>query len=332
MDSLTHLALGAAVGLAALGRRTAPWKAALWGAVCNTLPDLDVFLHHADPVRDMTFHRAESHALFWLTLLAPMLGVLGAKLFGERERWRRWVLATWLALVTHPLLDLMTVYGTQLGLPFTDRPFAVGSVFIIDPLVTLPLLVGVCVALAVRPSGRRWNAAGLLLSNLYLAWGFGVQQHVERLCEASLRAQGIVFDRVLVTPTAFNTVLWRVVVMTPDSYREGYHSLFDTAPITWRRFDRGAEHRPALAGNWAGQRIAWFSHGFYALDEHDGELAITDLRMGQAPFYMFRFVIARRGSGWHAVTPFAAGRQVPVAAGLQWLRRRIAGEPMWPPQ
>ena len=48
----------------------------------------------------------------------------------------------WLALVTHPLLDAMTVYGTQLALPFSDHPFGVGSIFIIDPLYTLPLLAG----------------------------------------------------------------------------------------------------------------------------------------------------------------------------------------------
>jgi membrane-bound metal-dependent hydrolase YbcI (DUF457 family) len=37
-------------------------------------------------------------------------------------------------LVTHPLLDAMTVYGTQLALPFTNHPYAVGSIFIIDSL------------------------------------------------------------------------------------------------------------------------------------------------------------------------------------------------------
>ncbi len=64
MDSLSQIALGAAVGMAAMGRRTALWKAALWGGVCGTLPDLDAFIDHGDPVRNMTFHRAESHALF----------------------------------------------------------------------------------------------------------------------------------------------------------------------------------------------------------------------------------------------------------------------------
>ena len=61
MDSLTQIALGAAVGVAVMGRRTAVWKAALWGAVCGTLPDLGAFIDHGDPILDMTRHRAIQH-------------------------------------------------------------------------------------------------------------------------------------------------------------------------------------------------------------------------------------------------------------------------------
>ena len=57
------------------------------------------------------------------------------------------------------LLDAMTVYGTQLLQPFTDHPFAVGSMFIIDPLYTLPLLVGV--SLGFRFFGARLRSGWL---------------------------------------------------------------------------------------------------------------------------------------------------------------------------
>jgi membrane-bound metal-dependent hydrolase YbcI (DUF457 family) len=142
MDSLSQIALGAAVSVAVMGRRTAVWKAALWGAVAGTLPDLDVLIDHGNPIRNMVLHRGETHALFWLTVFSLPFAALVARLSGEWSQWRRWALAMWLALVTHPLLDAMTVYGTQLALPFTNHPYGVGSVFIIDPLYTLPLLFG----------------------------------------------------------------------------------------------------------------------------------------------------------------------------------------------
>ena len=70
MDSLSQLALGAAVSVAVMGRRTAVWKTVLWGAVAGTLPDLDVLIDQGDVIRNMVLHRAESHSIFWLTLFS----------------------------------------------------------------------------------------------------------------------------------------------------------------------------------------------------------------------------------------------------------------------
>ena len=99
MDSLTQIALGTAVGVAVMGPRTAVWKAALWGAVAGTLPDLDTFVDHGNAIFNMTRHRAESHSLFYLTLAAPVLAGLVARLHGELALFRRWWLSLWLVLV-----------------------------------------------------------------------------------------------------------------------------------------------------------------------------------------------------------------------------------------
>src|SRR3990167_1041611 len=173
MDSLTQIALGSAVGVAVMGRRTAVWKAALWGAVAGTLPDLDVLIDHGDPIRNMVLHRAETHAPFWLTLFSLPFALLVARASGEWAQWKRWWLAMWLALVTHPLLDAMTVYGTQLARPWSDRPYGVGSVFIIDPLYTLPLLAGTGWAVARRGGGESFRAhpAGPPLGPAYFRRG-----------------------------------------------------------------------------------------------------------------------------------------------------------------
>lgn len=338
MDSVSQFALGAAVGVATMGRRTAPWKAALVGAVCGTLPDLDAFIDHGDPVSNMTLHRTESHALFYLTLLAPALAWLADRVWrgptGE-SLFRRWWLAVWLALITHPLLDLMTVYGTQLGLPFTDHPYAVGSMFIIDPLYTLPLLVGLVAVLSWRNArGLRWNAAGLALSTLYLAWSALAQHHVRGVAEESLRAQGLDAGHVLVTPTAFNTVLWRVVAMGGDTYREGFYSLLDGGRAI--RFDSFPQHdalRASLADSPYLRRVVWFSHGFYAMREDDGRVLVSDLRMGQEPHYSFNFVVAQRqGDNLQPVTPEWISRRPDIRSGLAWIWQRARGDAVPPPR
>lgn len=335
MDSLSQMALGAAVAVAAMGRSTRVGKAALWGAVAGTLPDLDVLVAHGDPILDMVRHRSESHALLWLTLFSLPWAGLVAWLSGERERWRRWWWAMWLALVTHPLLDAMTVYGTRLALPWSDQPFAVGSVFIIDPLYTLPLLAGlVCVLRAPAAWGRAANLAGLTISGAYLGWSVLAQALATDAAERALAAQGIRAERLLVTPTAFNTVLWRVVAIDGGDYHEGFWSLLDEGPeIRFDRFDRGT----ALAadiGSLAGvRRLQAFSGGFWALWEAGGRLGITDLRMGQEPHYVFRFALAERRSPVQALAASQLlGSQPDLGPALAWLWRRALGQRLPPPR
>ena len=371
MDSLTQAALGAAVGVAVLGRRAGP-KAALWGAACGTLPDLDVLVPYADPVADFTFHRAESHAFFYLTLASPLIAWLIAKIHRDSANLGRWTLLVWLALVTHALLDAFTVYGTQLLLPFSDYPVGLGSVFIIDPLYTVPLLIGVSVALALgrtRPDvARRSNTVGLALSSLYLAWSVGAQSHVEGLLHRSLAASSLEDGRVLVTPTPFNTLLWRVVVMDDDGYHEGFHSLLDgQGDIALTRHASQAGLLSSLRDEWNVQRLAWFSKGFYGVSvaPPDANVAIgaastlgqllgavpmasaagpeggdtrprvvmSDLRMGQTPFFVFSFIVgAADGSTVSALpTLQLPTSRPPVGEALGWVWRRIWDEAAGPP-
>jgi hypothetical protein len=62
----------------------------------------------------------------------------------------------------------------------------------------------------------------------------------DRIAQASLRAGGRAIERLLVTPTAFNTLLWRGVAVTPDGYLEGFRSMLDHEPrMTFDVYPRG---------------------------------------------------------------------------------------------
>jgi inner membrane protein len=332
MDSLTQLVLGATVGVAVMGRRTAVWKAALWGGVAGTLPDLDALVDHGDAILNMVLHRAESHSLLYLTLLAPIMGALIARLHGEWAQWRRWGWAMWMALFTHPLLDWMTVYGTQLLQPFTDQPYGVGSLFIIDPGVTVPLLVGLIAALTLRRHrGLRWNGTGLALACAYIGWSVLAQAQATATARTELAKLGVQPQALMVTPAPFSTLLWRVVAITPGHYWEGHTSLLDAQPqFGWRRYDRGAEwiaQHHELEGV---RRIAAFSQGFYRLRADDGRVLLTDLRMGQEPGYVFTFDLGPLDApGQQPATQVSY--RTDVGAGLRWLWRRMWGEAVLPP-
>ena len=321
--------------MAVMGRRTAVWKAALWGGIAGTLPDLDALINFGDPVRNMIYHRAESHGLFYLTLFAPILAWLASRVHGQSALFKRWCVALWLALFTHPLLDWFTIYGTQLLQPFSAQPLGLGSMFIVDPLYTLPLLFGLIVALSRKQfAGLRWNAIALGFSCVYLAWSALAQAHVERMVRAQLAAQGQSGAQFFVSPAPLNTIVWRVVVMGEQSYSEGFYSFFDKTRNV--KLDSFA-HQPALvnelANNWATQRMARFTSGFYSLREVKGQVVLTDLRMGQEPAYVFQFALAQRdGTGWQDITPVAVGNRGDAAKALPWLWARIKGQDIPPPR
>ncbi len=330
MDSLSQIALGAAVSVAVFRKRQPIWQSALLGAVVGTLPDLDVLISHGDPISDMTYHRTETHGLFYQTLIAPLLAWLYTRFHGKSALFRQSLLAIWLVLITHPLLDMLTIYGTQLALPFTDHPFGTGSVFVIDPLYTLPLLLGTAMVLA----GKRgyWNTVGLVLSTAYLGFGLLAQQHVTSLAHSQLPiAQSELGNaqsdpKLLVTATPFNTVLWRLVLMTDHYYYEGYYSLLDTTTtIRWQAYPRD----PALLGAYQQQpavaRLAWFADGFITLTKPSSQhLELTDLRMGMEPGYSFRFLLPLDSQNQVTGLPTQVDMPRDVRA-FTWLYQRMLG-------
>ena len=311
MDSLTQIVLGGAVAAA-----IAPPKhrrvALLAGAALGTLPDLDslpIALFTDDPVALMTLHRGFSHSLFVLPLVGWLLWAFFRRRGGRvAESPKRWFWAIQLALLTHPLLDAFTVYGTQLLWPLPWKPVMWSSVFIIDPLYTVWLLLA-CIAaffLRERVAAQRALAAGLVLSTAYLGWSLAAKSMVERDAGQALAAMGLDDAPRFSVPMPFNTLLWRVVAMTPDGYVEGFRSVAaDEGPM---RFEPHASDVTALAAAAdvpAVARLAWFNHGFMRASEIDGELVVSDLRMGSEPDYSFNFVVAERDGGaqWRGVAP-----------------------------
>ncbi|SKA14406.1 metal-dependent hydrolase [Novilysobacter spongiicola] len=310
MDSLSQILLGGAVAaaIAPAGHRRA---ALLAGAALGTLPDLDVIpisLLTDDPIDRMTWHRGVSHSLLVLPFLAWAIWAW-CRSRGKRvaESPARWFWAIQLALLTHPLLDAFTVYGTQLLWPFSAKPVMWSSVFIIDPLYTVWLLLGCVAAWLARE--RRWGRqallAGLAASTLYLGASQLAKFQVEREAERSLAALNLQDAPRFSVPMPFNILLWRVVAMTPEGFVEGERSLVaDEGPMRFREYPSDVQALGEVFDYPAVRRLRWFNRGFMKAERRDGLLVLSDLRMGAEPDYSFRFVVAEHdGSAWREVAP-----------------------------
>lgn len=290
MDSLTQLALGAAVGEAVLGKKVGN-KALVWGAVAGTVPDLDVvFSLFMDPVNYLSVHRGFSHSLFFPFIAAPLLAFVAHRVHRRTEQASRfdWTKLFFWGIITHPLLDLMTGYGTQLFYPLTRHGYELNTIFVIDPAYTLPLLVGIIAAAFYKreaPRRRYWNWAGIGIATAYLLLTVPLKLTAIPHFERALEAQEIDYERMRTFPNPFTSFYWRALAETPDgNYVEAHYSHF------WRdyeiRFTRiPGQHalleESSVKRSYAGGELLWFSKGYYAVRETDDDrLLFHDLRFG----------------------------------------------------
>lgn len=287
MDTVSHLLLGGAIGQLTLGRRAGN-VAVAWGAAIALIPDIDVPIGALlGDAAALTFHRGITHSLLFVTLLAPLLGVLLARLHGSRGvGWQAWAWMSWLVLLSHLVIDLFTSYGIQLLLPFSDQAFALASVSVIDPLYTLPLLLTVPVIVFLhRGRGARQALAwiGVAVSSVYLAGTYVHKLQVTQEFRHGLEAAGIEAERLFVKPTVFNNVLWRGIAEEGGDYHVGFHSrLDDHPPRDFMRFPRRGEKLDPYRDAPVVQDLLQVSDGYYQVAEVDGELHFRDLRYGQA--------------------------------------------------
>jgi len=309
MDSITQLVLGSAIS-AAVSHKQLGRRALVIGAVLATLPDLDILLPAADAVTRFTEHRGFSHSLF---VLFPFAFICTALL---RLRFTREVISTqrlfWLCclpLVTHPILDAFTSYGTQLFWPLAVTPVSIASIFAVDPLYTLPLLIG-CVVLwrnSTNNNGnkaRRVNHIGLILSSAYLLLGLLLQTLMHNRVETALLTHGIAKNKVFISPLYPTLNWWGAIVIDNNMYYNVKLNVLSRAltispaqPLGYGVIDVST---PALAS------LDWFTNGFIRLEEVDGRLVATDLRMKTGQWdYAFKFALAEKQStGWSAISPF----------------------------
>ncbi len=300
MDSLTQIALGGAVGAAARGPKLGR-AAVLWGAVAGTVPDLDVLAYPlVDPASELLFHRGITHGLAFAFVAGPALGWLAHRLRLWRgsvvagETWRDMAAVFFWGLFTHPILDVFTIYGTQLAAPFSDRMFAVGSVFILDPAVTLPLALALVVGLWRQRLLRRAALVGLAVACAYIGAGLAMQAHARGTAETALAERGMVPERLLVSAGPLSSLIWRGVALengqiTPFSLHvsDPPEAVLFEPPVPLAVLPAGfAESRN-------GRTLLWFSHGWLA--ESGGDSLYTSPASDTPAFHVADVRFGRGG-------------------------------------
>ncbi|CAL2103113.1 Metal-dependent hydrolase [Tenacibaculum sp. 190130A14a] len=332
MDSLTQIVLGASVGEAVLGKRAGN-KAMLYGAIAGTIPDLDViFGKLTDTVTAIEWHRGISHSLVFCLFMAPLLGWLVHKLERRLDiEWKAWSTLFFWSLVTHPLLDMFTSWGTQFLWPIQTR-IAFNSIFVIDPMYTLPFLICLLSVLFFKRNSktrRRLNFVGLFVSSTYLIITLLIKSVVNLKFEKALEKQGVAYTEISSRPSALNIILWNANIDTPEYYLMGEYSFFDTQPISFEKFPKKRGVTSELEVFPKVQRLIGISQGWYIIEEKEDKWYFNDLRFGLIPrkggssFFVFSYLLEYKNGEIHVSEVPKTDRDAKFL--MQRLWKRIKG-------
>jgi len=289
MDSLTQIVLGAACGEATLGKKIGN-KALLFGAIGGTIPDLDVFVGnwlYGNEIDAMLFHRGFMHSILFSVLGAFFVGWLFYKLYNTGKRkdstnLKDWIWLFFWSLFTHPILDCFTPYGTQLFAPFSKYRVAINNISVVDPIYTIPFLFCIIVLMFYKRKTQNrtlWLKLGIGVSSAYMLFTLGNKLYMDFIFKASLKQEGVTYQRYFTQPTIFNNVLWYGTVETETFYYVGYYSLLDNGNrfSDWTKIPKV---RDLTANDFKRVgSLAWFSNNYYSIYKmDDNAYRYNDLR------------------------------------------------------
>ncbi len=286
MDSITHLALGACMGEAFAGK-TLGKKAMLWGAMAQSIPDID-FVASAwmNTPSNLLAHRGFTHSILFCGIITPLFALLA-------EYWHRphniqltkWMLFFGGVIFLHIFIDAFNNYGVGWFEPFSHERISFNAIYVADPFFSIWPVIA-CVALIFlkgkAPQRKNWWRIGLGISSLYLLYCLSNKYKINMEVKETLQKQQISYTRYFTTPAPLQNWLWYVVAGNDSGYHVGFRSVFDSnKEINFQYFPREDSLLDPVHNQEALQQLTRFSRQFYTVEKWHDTLVFNDLRFGQ---------------------------------------------------
>lgn len=308
MDNVCHTLVGAALAESGLRRRTSLAVATL--LIGANLPDLDALAYFAGPLADLEWRRGWSHGVIAMAVLPFVLTGLMLAVDRVSHRMRRAVipssarpaqllLLSFIAILTHPILDTLNTYGVRWLLPW-NREWTYGdTLFIIDPWIWLTLGLGVWLSRRRRLS-REWTVVSETPARRAIAL---TVCYILVMAFATVRARGAAaremqalhpgtIGKVMAGPVPVNPFARQIVVQQGNAYRTAAFSWLRDPhidPASVRSFSSNVPEHPAVAtasSTVAGRRfLGWARFPRFVVDSEGGESVVhmIDMRYATSP-------------------------------------------------
>ncbi len=286
MDSLTHIALGACVGEAMLGKKIGK-KAMLIGAFANSIPDLDFLATlWTDVDENLLAHRGFTHSFLFMIVAAVFLSLLCQRWFRSSAITQKtWLLFFALQLFLHIFIDAFNAYGTGWFEPFSHHRVSFNSIFVADPFYSAWLGIAAVMLLILKKADSRrlsWVRFGIGISTLYFMYCIVNKIKTDKDIKNMLVRQQVSYNHYFTTPTPLNNWLWYIVAGDDNGFHIGYYSVFDKEKkIDLHYFPKNEALLQPVSNTEELQYLRRFSQGFYTAEKWGDTLVFNDLRFGQ---------------------------------------------------
>jgi inner membrane protein len=271
----------------AFAGRTLGKKAMLWGALAQSIPDIDFIASFwMNTSNNLLAHRGFTHSFLFCFLITPVFAFVAEKLHRPHDiRLRRWFLFFGGVIFIHIFIDAFNNYGVGWLEPFSHKRISFNAIYIADPFFSFwpgIALVALIILKKWSPKRKKWLRIGLGISAIYLLYCLSNKYKIDRDVKEILQKQHITYSRYFSTPAPLQNWLWYVVAGNDSGYYIGFRSLFDRKKeISFQYFPRNDTLLKPVSDHEDLQKLIRFSQQFYTVEKWNDTLVFNDLRFGQ---------------------------------------------------
>lgn len=213
MDPVTHSLAGATICNLGFRRKLSMLVLIL----ASIAPDFDYITRFWGIDVFLRYHRGISHGILFLFLVPLIIGLI----FGLRKGFLYYSFIAFLGYTAHLLMDLTNQYGTRILSPFDWAQYSLDLTFIIDPYITIGLLLSVilCVFNKKRSFVITLTTAILLIA--YVGGRYYLQGKTKDFLKEKLEA-----NTYTLYPLPNDFLRWWFVVKSGNEIRVGFADLF----------------------------------------------------------------------------------------------------------
>lgn len=281
MDTITHGLIGT------LGSRTGYYQkfgrlATISFLIGSIFPDSDVIVSILGPDFTMRYHRGLTHSLIAAPFFCLLITLTISLIFKSKYYIKIYSMVL-LGILLHIFFDLITSYGTVIFDPLTPKRYSWNLVFILDPLITIPVLVGLLISIKRKHIATRVSSMVLGFLVLYLSVSYVIKDLTLQRLLTEAKKENINADKFNIYPKPLSPFRWLGVLESQENFYRVNINSFSHTPVIFEEIPKSDDnayvkaaksHRVALLYEW----FADFPVVRYKKIKHQHIVEFQDLR------------------------------------------------------